>query len=209
MHHVYRNGVCNIAACDTTDSYCSLFSERNPELGGAITHLQHYTDFSAEFIIIPNWVQLTWDTAKLYRRGWVVQERFLSARVLHFSKFPFWECRSMLATEAYIPPTTSLIGRSGALPESQRDWVFSSEHDISVIERWWRVVEIYTGCTLTYGPDKLIAIGGLAKNMSKIINEPYYAGIWGGKYLILSLLWMPKFHGRQPTSLRSTEYRGW
>jgi hypothetical protein len=208
MHHVYRNGVCNIAACDSTDSSYSLFSKRNPELGGAIMHVQNYTDISVQFTLIPNWVQLTWDTSRLYRRGWVVQERFLSARVLHFSKYPFWECRSLLATETYGTPQKSLLGRSGALPESQRDWIFSSEHDISSIERWWRVIEIYTGCDLTYGPDKLIAIGGLANNMSRIINEPYYAGIWGGEHLIPSLLWMCMFGSRQHTTLQCAEYRG-
>lgn len=76
---------------------------------------------------------------------------------------------------------------------------------MGIIERWWKIVDRYTRCSLTYRSDKLIAISGMARVMAKLINEPYYGGIWGGKYLILSLLW-----NRMSTSvtLPSQQYLG-
>ncbi|CAM6001075.1 unnamed protein product [Sphagnum balticum] len=82
MAKVYRNGVCNLAACNGTDSTHSLFVQRNPRIGGSFTVIQKYAEQIVEFTLIPDWVNLTWDSAPLYIRGWAVQERFLSTRYL-------------------------------------------------------------------------------------------------------------------------------
>ena len=44
MDKVYRGGICNFAACDTSDSNGSLFSSRQPQVGAPIVHRQTYTD---------------------------------------------------------------------------------------------------------------------------------------------------------------------
>lgn len=126
MEKVYRNGVCNIAACNSTDSSRSLFVQRNPSIGGSFTVCQKYADQTVKFTLIPDWVNLTRDTAPLYTRGWAVQERFLSARGMHFSKFPFWECSTTLTTEVYSTHLEPKILCFPGLPETQRKWLSSS-----------------------------------------------------------------------------------
>jgi hypothetical protein len=42
------------------------------------------------------------ERASTNRRGWVLQERVLSPRVLHFSREQvFWECRQLRACESF------------------------------------------------------------------------------------------------------------
>ena len=161
------------------------------------------------FTVIPDWVRLTWDVACLYRRGWVVQERWLSARIIHFSKFPTWECTTALMTEGF-PHNFDVRGSAEypGFPESQREWLFSSQIKMGIIERWWKLVGYYTKCNLTKGKDKLIALSGLAKIFSTLVNEPYYAGIWGGEHLMLSLLWHRIAIQGESVSPSTGEYRG-
>jgi hypothetical protein len=207
MEKVYRNGVCNIAACNGTDSSHSLFVQRNPRAGGPFTVIQKYAEQTVKFTLIPDWVNLTWDTAPLYTRGWAVQERFLSTRVMHFSEFPFWECDTTLTTEVYPSGLEPNILCFPELPETQRKWLSSSKDAESSVWLWWKLVKIYTKCSLTVKTDKLIALGGMAETFSKFINEPYLAGIWGGEHLPLGLLWRVE-KGSPRGELGSGEYRG-
>ena len=209
MDKVYLGGVCNLAACDISDSRDSLFSPRNPQAGGAIVHRQMYTASSAVFTVMPDWPRLTWDKSNLYRRAWVMQERWLSPRIIHFSQFPIWECKSTLVTEGF-PPMDGLRRSDSfpGFPESQRGWLFAHEDKIGIIERWWKVVDRYTNCSLTYPSDKLVAISGMARAFSTLVNEPYYAGIWGGQHLILSLLWHRMSVGTSSVTTATPDYRG-
>lgn len=209
MDKVYRGGVCNLAACDISGSDDSLFSTRQPQAGGAIVHRQRYADSSATFTIMPNWPRLTWDFANLYRRGWVMQERWLSPRIIHFSQFPVWECKTALVTEGFSPRDNSQTPDNFLdFPESQREWLFAHENKIGIIERWWLLVRYYTKCSLTYSSDKLVAIAGMARVFSALVDEPYYGGIWGGKHFINSLLWIPMSTSAPPAAPPAQEYRG-
>lgn len=202
MDKVYRGGVCNLAACDAPDSNGSLFSSRQPQAGGAIVHRQTFTDCSVVFSLMPDWPELIRDKCSLYRRGWVMQERLLSQRIIHFSQFPVWECSSGLATEGY-PLSSASAGIYPLRSKPQRGWLRSrdGENDFDIIGRWWTIIDEYSKCSLTYNSDRLVAISGIAKTYSVLVNEPYYAGIWGGKYLLLSLLWR---HHRLPPSQSTT-----
>lgn len=208
MAEVYRNGVCNIAACNATDSSRSLYVQRGLSVGGSFTVTRKYTDQTVKFTLIPDWVKLTWDTAPLYARGWAVQERFLSARVMHFSKFPFWERSTTLTTEVYPTRLEPKILCFPALPETQRKWLSSTTDAESCVRRWWKLIKIYTKCSLTVKTDKLIALGGMAETFSKYIKEPYLAGIWRAMYPLHGLLWSVEEDSPRE-ELGSAEYRGW
>jgi hypothetical protein len=207
MEKVYRNGVCNIAACDATDSSRSIFVQRIPSTGASFTVIWKYTDQTVKFTLIPDWINLTWDKAPLYTRGWVVQDRFLSPRVMHFSKFPFWECGTTLTTEVYTSRMETKKLCFPELPDTQRKWVSPAKDAESSVWLWWKLIKIYTRCSLTVKTDKLIALSGLAETFSKLVKEPYLAGIWGGKYIFLNLLWRIE-KGSPHGELGSAEYRG-
>ncbi|KAF2187473.1 hypothetical protein K469DRAFT_772064 [Zopfia rhizophila CBS 207.26] len=59
---------------------------------------------------------------------------------------------------------------------------------------WRHSVQNYSKCGLTYPRDKLIAISGVAKEMSKVINDQYLAGLWRSQ-LPTTLLWSAEPNG--------------
>lgn len=46
------------------------------------------------------------------------------------------------------------------------------------LSRWASIVEAYSGCMLTRPGDKLVAVAGLAKDVSHAIGCKYLAGLW-------------------------------
>lgn len=209
MDKIYRHGICNISACNGEDSTASLFATREPHAGAPIVFTQNYSDCAVRFTVIPDYVDLVRRHARLYSRGWVLQERLLSPRIIHFAHFLAWECRACLATETYDGSLTRHRLGFPVLPVSERDWVFASEslEYPTHVARWWRLVQKYTRSKLTHQADKLIAISGLARAFSTVIREPYYAGLWGGTDFVLSLLWI-SFPRLGVESILQTEYRG-
>ncbi|KAM0540774.1 hypothetical protein ACHAPJ_013505, partial [Fusarium lateritium] len=109
----------------------------------------------------------------LMSRAWVVQERFLSPRTLHFTKQQvFWVCRSLIACEIWnegIPRIERYLECSLDLPKVN-DWLSRSG--------WPTIVEQYSSCQLTFGRDKLVAISAIAQLIQKDTPDEYIAGMW-------------------------------
>lgn len=151
-------------------------------------------------------------------RGWVLQERLLAPRVLHFCKGSIaWECGGFTRAEGHptglprfrlqhdkILPEVSLKGldpfrhgkdlRKVRLGDSNEPDPHIPERHRYGFELWARVVEMYSRMNLTMAKDKLIALSGIAQLMSTNIigsNEVparYVAGLWYN-YLESQLLW--------------------
>lgn len=203
MDSVYTNGICNIAACDIGDSNYSMLSGSDDQCPPTLRIRSKFIDGATTFVLIPDWVRLMRNYAPLYKRGWVVQERFLSRRLMHLSRVPVWECRKALVTPSYRQGMQPMLDYADFLG-TERGWVSVPTEDVDVglqLTRWLHIVEIYSRCALTCPDDKLVALGGLAKSFSTLLREEYYAGIWGGKHLVPCLLWTPVGQsGRYPPS---------
>jgi len=121
----------------------------------------------------------------LYYRGWALQERVLSRRVLIFSKNGmFWECQeydsmSYVQLQCFpcIPRYCSWRLKRGCPYE---DWV--------------TIVEDYTRRMLILEQDNLPALSGLAMLYHHLTKHDYLAGMWK-QSLVFELLW------RSPPSL--------
>lgn len=168
MDKVYRNGIFNIAACSSNNSDQTIFNERDPSLGGPLVIDKKFSDQTIKITVLPDWVNWCWDTAPLYKRGWAFQERILSSRIMHFSKVPFWECGEDLMIESQ--------NQFPCFPTSQRQWL-SMRDPSQTVYIWWKLVKLYTRCNLKFGSDKLPALSGVASALSKVIKQPYFAGI--------------------------------
>ncbi|PVH79636.1 HET-domain-containing protein [Cadophora sp. DSE1049] len=106
--------------------------------------------------------------APLSLRGWVMQERILPVRTLHFTKNQvFWECGETFASEAF-PIQISPLFKFQAWT---KDYV---DNDIG----WADLVKHYSRCNLTLTKDKLVAISGLAQFVHSKTNDQYLAGLW-------------------------------
>ncbi|SPQ27129.1 5a4b5f1f-79d7-4163-a423-ad6775f1c09d [Thermothielavioides terrestris] len=139
----------------------------------------------------------------IFTRGWVLQERFLSRRILHFGPEELsFECLesatcqctptpTTTATTTVSPPNASttmpawyahLLDRS-ARPKhyySPRTW--REGMDAAGRARCWRcLVEDYTRLRLTFDKDVFPAIAGLAQRMAEARGPRarYFAGLWG------------------------------
>ncbi|KAG4442991.1 hypothetical protein IFR05_001522 [Cadophora sp. M221] len=71
-------------------------------------------------------------------------------------------------------------------------------------QQWLSVVEIYTRCALTFAKDKLVAISGMARELSKDMDCEYLAGLWR-RDLEHQILW--KVKGAHPAT-KKEDMRG-
>jgi hypothetical protein len=201
MHKVYSHSYCTIAAAASADSYQGLSRQRSTHFlyPFEIMIPWHSTTSKYQLVDYNFWSSQIQDQP-LHRRGWVVQERLLASRVLHFSSQQLvWECHELDAAEKYprgLPTVLSSSSqalfkgldplKNGAylrkLSKEDPDPQFYAHH------LWDRIVVAYSSSLLTVGEDKLIALSGIAKRLQSVLNDQYIAGLWM-KFLPCQLLW--------------------
>ncbi|PMD32231.1 HET-domain-containing protein [Hyaloscypha variabilis F] len=116
---------------------------------------------------------------RLSKRAWVLQERCLSQRTVHFANNQlYWECCGIVASEIYPNGYPLSIARDKFLYQ-KRQLSRSS---------WPKLVEMYSGGLTTMSSDRLVAIGGLARVIYSKSQDEYIAGFWK-KGLEGQLLW--------------------
>ena len=209
MHSIYANALCNISATGAIDGRDGCFFNRSSLLiqplritnaRNGLEDLPHGTYLCVDWDIWTNDV----DDAPLTCRAWVVQERLLSRRVLHFGRRQvLWECRETQACETFphgLPPQLYRLHQAiykvidpnieGARAREQRKR--SSHPELNVYKLWNSIVEAYTRASLTMEDDKFIAIMGLAQHVQKPLNQKYFAGLWEKKFAD-QLLWAPRY----------------
>jgi hypothetical protein len=193
MSNVYKNSYCNIAALESIDSHGGLFSARDPNLlrplivKTAWDRLPNIM-WCTKFQLREKHYYEEIGSAPLHQRAWVLQERLLSPRNLHFGKHMiYWECRRSIASENMEP-------QEGHSYHSPVFW-WPKEVDIwEALRRWYSMVENYTKACLTYPEDRLVAISALAKVTKRILDSGlqegciYLAGLWSC-HIAEQLLW--------------------
>lgn len=124
--------------------------------------------------------------SKLSTRGWVLQERLLSPRILHFTTNEMaWECVTHVRCECQVDPQRSMkdVFKQRFVKQS------SSYHGDGIVElKWYDVVEEFTSRDLTFETDRLPAIAGLAAELQKRTPHKYLSGLWDD-FIELDLLW--------------------
>ena len=128
--------------------------------------------------------------APLNNRGWVLQERMLSPRTLHYASQLFWECRKLEACELFPSEMSGELCGGGdpclkrdAHPLSLKRWS-SNKSSLS----WNNVIQSFAQCELTRASDRLVSISGIAKELRTIWRDDYLAGLWR-RDLPYCLLW--------------------
>jgi len=141
--------------------------------------------------------------APLNCRVWVLQERLLSPRTLHFGAFQlYWECEELHASEMY--PQKYPTGGSESRFEE-----FWSLRKVVISDGFYRVwvvlVQEYSRCALTKESDKLVASSDAARLMSERLDreDTYLAGLWKSS-LVEHSMWRKK---SSSVARRSKVYR--
>lgn len=227
MSQIYKYSECTIAATGSANSQGGCFVNRNAlelqpcKIIGSILS-PHNED--EEMYIYKYDQEYVWEeiSASLWNnRGWILQERILSPRVLHFARRQlFWECQRLDACESF-PQGLSInynhvdlnsnFKKVMAAPDPEgtnrfriSDSSGSTTKDI-LYSDWQSIIEAYSSTNLTKSRDKLVAISGLAHEWSMRIDEQYCAGIWRGD-LHRQLLWQME-QLQENSRKRITPYR--
>lgn len=202
MDQVYENSLCNIAATGASNAEEGCFKDRDESLlRRCIIKSEWNNQKNGTWEIIANDF---WDArinrAPLNKRGWVMQERWLSPRVLHYGRDQIlWECSELEACEKYPAGLPKLLKnvRSGfkldpeflkRLEYRKEDYYTEADPDFLHRSTWSSIVRRYSVTGLTKGEDKLVAISGIAKRMQSLLDDEYLAGLWR-KDLPCQLLW--------------------
>jgi hypothetical protein len=210
MANVYKNGFCNIAALTSIDSHGGCFSKRDPSLLMPLIVQSYWGGFQN---ILWHWKFLRYlgqiygeiGDSPVHTRGWVLQERLLSPRNLHFGQHMiYWECRHTVAAENRVPEKQSFDSS-----------LFHGAEDIhGYIIKWTRTIEQYSAASLTYSTDKLVAISALAREFQQVIRKKtkseckYLAGLWSHT-LAQQLLWYPTTPSYTERLNHGTPYWSW
>ncbi|KAF2750468.1 HET-domain-containing protein [Sporormia fimetaria CBS 119925] len=169
MSEVYGGCDLNIAATAAADGNDGCFFSR-PRDWLCQVSTQSANGNTAVYNILPT----RWAEPKrnaLGSRAWVVQERYLSRRTLHFTATQvFWECDQRICCEAF--PIENLQSRRLA------PFFFHMSRRPLSREIWPDLLQHYSSCDLSFANNRLVAIAGLAKAIAAITQEEYISGIW-------------------------------
>lgn len=223
MEDVYKNSYLNIAATGASDGNGGCFVERNPllvqpcrvDVSWAWSPGTHYLYDSALW-------RLGMTRAPLNTRAWVVQERILSPRILHFGLDQiYWECNEKNSCETFpggvpismIDLEPRFKSQSPAIDGTRlrcfsEEWygLLKVDPALNPYDLWSNIVAAYTRCNLTKWTDKLVAIFGVAKHIQRIIDDQYLAGLWK-RHLPYHLLWYKERPSSIPMDWSDENYR--
>jgi hypothetical protein len=107
MDLAYSNANCNLAATAAENSSTGCFFERNSLLAQPcrvkIDSFPGPVSVSSEYDLVPRGLFYhNIEHQPLNRRGWVLQEQFLSPRIIHCGRNQlFWECQEMVSMQTY------------------------------------------------------------------------------------------------------------
>jgi hypothetical protein len=196
MSRIYSNTTCNIAAATGDHPDVSLSAqrvERKIQVGKFLNCWKSpnsntkYME-SLDSIFDRDYVKETRD-AKLFHRGWILQELLLSPRTLYFSpQQVYWTCCKFEACDLWPDGN----------PSFARGLVRGCDREV-----WSEIVEKYSRLSLSHTQDKLVALSGLAKSYAASEEDEYFAGHLK-QQLPISLNWAPRPYHRK--AVQSPKY---
>lgn len=130
----------------------------------------------------PRTTSLYWKVrqSRWYKRGWILQERLLSNRVVYFMREKiYWGCFSKSHEEEEVD--CSVPTRSSMFLTSTTN----------MAQQWKTIVSEYVSCHLSRSSDRLVAIEGISRILETCSSLKIYAGILNDG-AAESLLWYTK-----------------
>jgi hypothetical protein len=181
MGEVYSNAFVTIAATCASDNSTGFLGARN-----FIDPTQITFDQDTCWIGPQHSFATDVDESCLASRAWVLQERVLSPRTLHFTDTQvYWECwthhkgedmdimyNGAIKSELY--PSLLAPGAENIVEKTPPQWLY--------------LLSEYSTYHLKYQSDKLMAIEGLMNKISQRTGVKYQAGVWNDQ-LHSGLLW--------------------
>lgn len=188
MNSIFHSSHCTIAANVAEDKSNGLFRSVNVD-NDFIEFRCAAADGTSKRVRAlrhqKGWQDM-YESGPLRKRGWALEERELSPRILHFTSTEvLWECRTLKASQGL--PTTDI---SDKLKLENRRFLDSigGLGERNIFDMWYSTLVDYTSRQLTKEEDMFPALSGLAKIFNEYTNSEYVAGLWAGD-LRRSLAW--------------------
>lgn len=165
--------------------------------------LRGCTVFAPSLDYISSTMQLT-----LSIRGWVLQGKLLSPRILHFAEDRiFWEYAEKESLSEALPSGLPGPGHHFFPPDFSPFNCFPDKTPEHLRLAWSEITRDYSKRDLTYPEkDKLVAISAIARKFAAFFGGDYYAGHFS-THMPLNLLWSVSAYRPQPTLRRSPTWK--
>lgn len=184
MGLIYEQAICNIAV-GTGNVETSLFRTREPK---NVLPLKVDADFNMEgyrlsgpmYLVEHKYREHQLSKSNLHGRGWVVQERLLSPRALHFlPEQVLWEELMCNACEPFLFGCVQLANERDHGKHKTTDIIDRAFSSAMNLHTWDDLVRIYSATSLTKRRDKMVALQGLAQHwLNYMPRDRYCAGLW-------------------------------
>lgn len=199
MARVYGNSYCTLAALSSADGKggCHLEDRVQRVMDNTFFDLRTQSLSEEPYVRIfreePSDWSIEYDGAEgrkgqkqspLRYRAWVLQERELSKRSIHFGRNQLlWECKQMKGS-------------------AQLPWLeMKKKRGLTYPEGWLQLTEDYSARNLTKSKDKLPALAGIAQVYQRQ-HAQYLAGLWSDQFPA-ALMW----HSLDARAKRYEAYR--
>jgi hypothetical protein len=147
-------------------------------------------------------------TSPMFGRGWIVQERILAPRVLHFAdRGMIWECCEGVGTQTQPHIDDRLPIK---IPSPLPGELASSDTPRSDLIRLWNSVVLnYSRSTLTMpNKDRLIALQGISKRIAGLLQDTLFFGFLSCR-MPYSLCWTSGGPVGAQISLENCAFPSW
>ncbi|CZR66282.1 uncharacterized protein PAC_16183 [Phialocephala subalpina] len=151
-----------------------------------------------------NWFRCT-ALGPLGLRGWCLQEKLLSRRILFYGKRQiYWQCASARkAADGESVPASAARSQANIgnevsdwpdvlrLKQLHREAITLEERQAiekKIYKTWHNVLFLYINRRLTFYSDRLPGLAGMATLIHELTGDQYVAGFWR-QYLLTSLIW--------------------
>jgi hypothetical protein len=184
MEDIFSSSYCTIAASSAKSGKEGFLNRKS------IRYVQ-VQDFSGMGIYVCNDIDdFDRDVEKgpLNQRAWVLQERVLSSRIIHFtSNLTYWECGDGVRCENFARMLCSPGRQNYVLDPSFPDRLLTSGYDRTV-DFIQFLSKKYAQNALTNPSDREVAISGLIKRIERASSTEGSYGIFS-RFLSRLLLW--------------------
>lgn len=217
MPAIYENSYVTIAATASDSSTGGCFRKAEQRYKAQELSIEDRSGTTHKIFVrhhLPHWMSANpryfgrhFEEFPIWNRGWIMQERLLAPRVIHFGRHELmWECTEAARCECSF---LDHIGRDHEIDEDnskldkirhyrsiaqdkeekeETQLTRQSIYEASPPQRWRALVSKYSSLSLTMEKDIFPALAGLAKQWNRNVNDEYIAGMWKGN-LPIDLLW--------------------